>query len=81
MGLLNHKIIVYCEINNMKYEQVRIVAVDPKLDWAGDKKGGGLKGEDLVWYLRERIIEDKIRVGDRDTGLIITLRNFNKRCC
>ena len=41
MGLLNHKIIVYCEINNMKYEQVRIVAVDPKLDWAGDRKGGG----------------------------------------
>ena len=44
MGLLNHKIIVYCEINNTKYEQVRIVAVDPKLDWAGDRKGGGVKG-------------------------------------
>ena len=61
-------------MNFEKYEQVRIIAVDPKLDWAGDRKGGGLKGEDLVWYLRERIIGDKIRVvvGEwgRGTGLI-----------
>ena len=31
-------------MNFQKYEQVRIVAVDPKLDWAGDRKGGGVKG-------------------------------------
>ena len=31
-------------MNFEKYEQVRIIAVDPKLDWAGDRKGGGVKG-------------------------------------